>query len=237
MTLDRRSLVILGVGLCGLVAVVPALAASPEPSGTGAPTASVAPSLEPVASPSPTGTPAPPATTATQAPVSLAPSVAPASPDTEKSGTSPDAKPKHDKADEVPVTVTGVVTSTVDADGDPTFALTSAGTTWELSAGPPWYWGDKNPLKASVGKSVTVTGSQEAGKNEIDVGTVDGVAVRAGGKPPWAGGPWVVGKIHPGWKDWMADGKPGKGHGHGQAKDKSAAGGPDDRGEDDASGD
>ena len=35
----------------------------------------------------------------------------------------------------------------------------------------------------------------------------------APGKPPWAGGPWVVGETHPGWKPWMADGKPGKGHG------------------------
>ena len=42
---------------------------------------------------------------------------------------------------------------------------------------------------------------------------MDGKALREGGKPPWAGGPWVVGATHPGWKPWMADGKPGKGHG------------------------
>ena len=36
---------------------------------------------------------------------------------------------------------------------------------------------------------------------------------------------WVVGSTHPGWKPWMADGKPGKGLGRegapGQQKDKT----------------
>jgi hypothetical protein len=59
---------------------------------------------------------------------------------------------------------------------------------------------------------VTIAGDQE-GDAEVDVDTVDGKAIRAPGKPPWAGGPWVVGPSHPGWKSWMADGKPGKGHG------------------------
>jgi hypothetical protein len=52
------------------------------------------------------------------------------------------------------------------------------------------------------------------------VETVNGKALRAAGKPPWAGGPKVVGKIHPGWKE----GKAGRGHGRdgapGQHKDK-----------------
>ena len=30
------------------------------------------------------------------------------------------------------------------------------GKTWQLSAGPSWYWGDKNPLNAYVGKSVGI---------------------------------------------------------------------------------
>ena len=84
--------------------------------------------------------------------------------------------------------------------------------------GPPWYWGDKNPLAAYVGKSVTVAGEAEQGGTELDVDTVDGTAIRAPGKPPWAGGPWAIGPTHPGWKDWMAGGKPGKG----QDKDKAA---------------
>jgi hypothetical protein len=61
----------------------------------------------------------------------------------------------------------------------------------------------------------------------LSVDTVDGKAIRAAGKPPWAGGPWVVGSSHPGWKDWMADGKRGKGLGRenapGQNKDTSGS--------------
>ena len=145
--------------------------------------------------------------------------------------TKPDktAKPdKPEKAPEVAVTVTGTVTQGTDDKGRPTFSLTAGGTTWSLSAGPAWYWGDKNPLKAHVGDQVTITGSHRTGDTELDVATVDGTAIRAAGKPAWAGGPWRVGETHPGWKDWMADGKPGKGLGRegapGQLK-KAADGG------------
>jgi hypothetical protein len=124
-----------------------------------------------------------------------------------------DKAAKAAKAPEIAVTVTGTVAQTTDAKGRPTFTLTAGGTTWELSAGPKWYWGDKNPLAAYVGKSVTVVGSHHEGETDLSVDTVDGTAIRAAGKPPWAGGPWVVGSTHPGWKSWMADGKPGKGIG------------------------
>jgi hypothetical protein len=115
-----------------------------------------------------------------------------------------------DDANEVAVTAQGTVATTTDAKGDHHYTLTGGGKTWDLSAGPPWFWGDKNPLNAYVGKSVTVVGTTETGGTEIDVTTVDGKAIRAPGKPPWAGGPWVVGPTHPGWKPWMAGGKPGK---------------------------
>ena len=139
--------------------------------------------------------------------------------------------PKPDKGPEVATTVRGTVVKGVDADGKPTFTITVDGTTWTLSAGPAWYWGDKNPLAASVGKVVSIAGSHREGSTELDVESVDGKALREPGKPPWAGGPWVVGPTHPGWKDWMADGKPGKdkgdGHGResapGQQKKESAA--------------
>jgi hypothetical protein len=134
---------------------------------------------------------------------------------------------KADKAPETPVSLTGTVQQSSDADGRPTYTVTVNGKTWTLSAGPPWFWGDKNPLKAYVGKSVTVAGTTHAGEAEIDVETVDGKALREPGKPPWAGGPWVVGPTHPGWKDWMADGKPGNGLGRenapGQLKKESTA--------------
>ena len=140
----------------------------------------------------------------------------------------PNEPAKADKAPEIALTVTGTVTQSTDAEGRPTFTLTAGTTTWDLSAGPPWYWGTKNPLAAYVGKSVTVVGTHREGSTDLSVDTIDGVALRAAGKPPWAGGPWVVGPSHPGWKSWMADGKPGKGHGRetapGQNKDEAPGG-------------
>jgi hypothetical protein len=101
--------------------------------------------------------------------------------------------------------------------------MTVDGVVWELSAGPKWFWGANNPLAAFSGKTVTVTGTYHAGENELDVDSVDGQILRAPGRPAWAGGPKVVGKIHPGWKD----GKPGHGHGRenapGQLKNKDKA--------------
>ena len=133
---------------------------------------------------------------------------------------------KAEKGPEVAVTIEGTVQQGTDGQGRPSFTVTAAGKTWELSAGPPWYWGDKNPLAAYAGKSVKIAGSTHEGSSELDVETVDGTAIRAEGKPPWAGGPWVVGSSHPGWKSWMADGKPGKGLGRenapGQLKDKTS---------------
>jgi hypothetical protein len=138
----------------------------------------------------------------------------------------PAKAPKADKGPELAMTVVGTVNAGTDADGRPSYTITADGKTWTLSAGPAWYWGDKNPLAAFVGKSVTVAGTTHANQTELDVTTVDGAAIREPGKPPWAGGPWVVGPSHPGWKDWMADGKPGKGHGRenapGQLKKESA---------------
>ena len=130
-----------------------------------------------------------------------------------RQGTEGGQGPKAAKTPEVAVTVKGTVTKGTDDKGRPTYSVTADGKTWELSAGPSWYWGDKNPLNAYVGKSVSIAGSTHEGETELDVETVDGTALRAPGKPPWAGGPWVVGETHPGWKPWMADGKPGKGHG------------------------
>ena len=138
----------------------------------------------------------------------------------------PTKSPKAEKGPEVAASVAGTVSAATDADGRPSYTITANGKTWTLSAGPAWFWGDKNPLAAYVGKSVTVAGTSHANETEVDVETVDGKAIRAPGKPPWAGGPWVVGPTHPGWKEWMADGKPGNGHGRenapGQQKKESA---------------
>ena len=43
------------------------------------------------------------------------------------------------------------------------------------------------------------------GGTSVDVQSVDGKQIREPGKPPWAGGPMVVGKDHPGWSQDKAD--------------------------------
>jgi len=132
---------------------------------------------------------------------------------------------KPDKGPEIAVTVRGTVEQSTDEKGRPTFTITVDGTTWELSAGPKWFWGDNSPLAAHVGTTVEVAGTHHEGETDLDVETVDGKALRAEGKPPWAGGPKVVGEAHPGWKAWKAEGKPGNGLGRkdapGQNKDKA----------------
>ena len=142
------------------------------------------------------------------------------------------AKERPDKGPEVEATIVGVVEESTDDKGRPTFTITTDGVTWELSAGPKWFHGENSPLAAFVGRSVEIAGTYRDGapERELDVHTVDGQPLREEGKPPWAGGPHVVGESHPGWKEWMADGERGKDHGRkhapGQTKDKSTE--PDD---------
>jgi hypothetical protein len=111
--------------------------------------------------------------------------------------------PKASHEPEVQVTLKGSVSATTSTDGSVDYTLTANGKTLKLEAGPTWFWGDKNPLKAYVGKTVTVVGEQSG--DEVDVISVDGTAIRAAGKPPWAGGWKVVGKTHPGWSQEKAD--------------------------------
>ena len=128
----------------------------------------------------------------------------------------PAATPKPAKtpdADEGPIqTLTGTLGTRTDADGDRDYVLGDV----ELSVGPPWFWGTNNPLEQYVGSSVTVTGRMEtnppstnsngrandADGPEFEVCTINGTAVQAEGKPPWAGGPKAVGERHPGYKGW-----------------------------------
>lgn len=128
----------------------------------------------------------------------------------------PGKGPKAQHVPEVAITLHGTVVAATDADGEASFTLTSGGTTYELEAGPSWWWGDKNPLKSSVGKTVTIVGEHAQGSTTVDVESVDGAAIRDPGKPPWAGGWRVVGSKHPGWAQWKVD-KAGataaKGHG------------------------
>ncbi|HVL53580.1 MAG TPA: hypothetical protein VM344_04915 [Vitreimonas sp.] len=131
---------------------------------------------------------------------------------------------KPDKGPAIERTITGTIEQGSDDKGRPTFTLTDGGTTWELSAGPKWFHGDGSPLAAWVGQSVEIAGTYHEGETELDVDTVNGERLRHAGKPAWAGGPWDVGEAHPGWREWMVDGKPGHGYGRehapGQLKDK-----------------
>ena len=82
----------------------------------------------------------------------------PGPPDHAKKGK----KPKGD-----PVTVTGVVGSRSDAKGRTEYTLTSGSRVLILDAGPSWFYGDDHPLAASVGKSVTIVGTQRADEDEV----------------------------------------------------------------------
>jgi cytoskeletal protein RodZ len=213
VTIQRRRWIWIAVGIIAALAIaIPVLGADPSPSASPSGQASPETTASPDATASPEATASPAQTAVPEAPKPdrTAEPDATAEPGDQGPGQGNGKPDKADKEPEVDVTVQGTVQQTTDGQGRPAFTLTAAGKTWELSAGPPWFWGDKNPLKAYVGKSVTIAGEAEDGGTELDVSTVNGTAIRAPGKPPWAGGPWVVGPTHPGWKPWMANGKPGK---------------------------
>jgi hypothetical protein len=130
---------------------------------------------------------------------SPSPSAAPAA-----SGRGPEPRgPKGSEAPEVQVTIRGLVKSAPVDKGRPDFTLEANGKTLKLETGPKWFKGTANALLPFVGKTVTIVGEQNG--DEIDVLSVDGTAIRAPGKPPWAGGWKVVGKDHPGWSQAKAD--------------------------------
>jgi hypothetical protein len=137
-------------------------------------------------------------------------------PKTDNPGKGPKAE-KGPKVPEVPVTLSGRVGTRTDADGDTVYTLTVGATVYELQVGPPWWWGDKHPLKDLVGDTVAVTGERAEGSTQVDLFTIDGKIVREAGRPPWAGGWKAVGERHPGWSQWKADKfaakAAGKGHG------------------------
>lgn len=109
---------------------------------------------------------------------------------------------KAARGPEIAAELRGVVTETTDDKGRATFTMTVDGTTWELSAGPKWFWGTDHPLRAFAGDTVTVTGTYHEGDTDLSVDAVDGTPLRGEGRPPWAGGPRAQGERHPGWKAW-----------------------------------
>ena len=130
-----------------------------------------------------------------------------------------------EKVPTTPITISGTIEVATDENGKDTYTLRDGGTTYTLSAGPPWFFGNNHPLKPYVGQSVTVDGEIAEGTTDVDVTAVDGTALRESGKPPWAGGWKVVGERHPGWSQEKADrfeAKFGDCFPPGQCKDKPA---------------
>ncbi|MEO8511812.1 MAG: hypothetical protein ABI534_11315 [Chloroflexota bacterium] len=103
------------------------------------------------------------------------------------------------KAPKVEVTLEGSIGSTTDENGRVSYTLAVDDVTYELSAGPRWYWREENPLEPFVGQTVTVQGLTREGSTEVDVRRVNDVEIRGEGRPPWAGGWKRVGALYPGW--------------------------------------
>ena len=167
---------------------------------------SPSPGVEPGGKPEATPTPAVEQAASPKAAATLKPAA------TAKPAATPKPAKVPDETKGPIETLTGTLGTRTDADGDREYVLNGT----ELSVGPPWFWGTKNPLEPYVGKSVSVTGRMEtdppstkangkannADGPEFEVYTVNGTTVRAEGKPPWAGGPKVVGERHPGYAGW-----------------------------------
>ena len=130
-----------------------------------------------------------------------------------------------DKVAKAPITISGTIDAAANAEGKKSYTLTDGGKTYELDAGPHWFFDEgQYPLDKYVGQTVTIEGEIAEGSDEVEVISVNGTALRAPGKPPWAGGWKVVGERHPGWSQEKADrmkAKFGDCFPPGQCKDKS----------------
>ena len=181
----------------------------------------------PVLAADPSGSPVTPDASPSMAPATVEPSASPSAPaeplaepeasDEDEPEASDEAKPAkpdkakaHDDEAESDVSVTGKVAAKADADGEPGYTLTSGTTVHTLDAGPPWYWGDHNPLAAV--RRQDRHGRRRAGDRQRRARCPVGRRQRhpGHGKPPWAGGWKVVGKIHPGWSQEKSDRWPAK---------------------------
>jgi hypothetical protein len=127
-----------------------------------------------------------------------------------------------------PITISGTLEASTDADGKAVYSLTDGGKTYSLEAGPRWFFDTGTyPLDPYVGQSVTIDGEIAEGSSEVDVISVNGTALREAGKPAWAGGWKIVGEKHPGWSQDKADrfkARFGDCFPPGQCKDKPAKG-------------
>jgi hypothetical protein len=115
--------------------------------------------------------------------------------------------------------LTGTIVAVVDADGVSEYYLQlDDGSQLKLSVGPPWYWGSENPLAEYVNQVVEVQGYDKTGvpdeqaadiakkravaEASFDVRVIEDETLWTTFRPPWAGGPAVVGEVHPGFAGW-----------------------------------
>jgi hypothetical protein len=111
---------------------------------------------------------------------------------------------QKEKTPSAPITIAGTVEKSTDAEGETVYTLADGGKTYKLEAGPKWFF-EAYPLEQYVGQSVTIDGEIAEGSDVVEVLSVNGTALRAAGKPPWAGGWKAVGEKHPGWSQEKAD--------------------------------
>jgi hypothetical protein len=125
-------------------------------------------------------------------------------------GTGTGTAPGQQKAKtpKTPITLNGTIEKSAGTgeDAETQYTLSDGGKTYTLDAGPKWFFNAGSyPLDQYVGKTVKVEGEVAEGSTDVDVISIDGTALRASGKPPWAGGWKAVGEKHPGWSQEKAD--------------------------------
>jgi len=115
--------------------------------------------------------------------------------------------------------LTGTVIAVVDTEGVTEYFLELAdGTQVKLDMGPAWFWTSGGPLAGLVGQEVTLGGhlsdgvpnenasdvakEHATGEEAFDVHFINGEPLWITSRPPWAGGPAVVGETHPGFEGW-----------------------------------
>ena len=119
----------------------------------------------------------------------------------------PSVRPAHEQAqvDDRRVSLTGRLSLVGGSATDVRYRLEVGDETYDLDAGPAWFFADDHPLAAYVGRTVTIVGERSRTSGEIEVLSVDGTTLREPGRPPWAGGWKRVGERHPGWSQEKAD--------------------------------
>ncbi len=136
-------------------------------------------------------------------------------PSGEPSPTGPARAPAVETREGTLETLEGTLETDQDTDGGTVYRVSDGTSSVPLGVGPPWFYGDDHPLAELVGQRITVIGQRDDGtpgheavpeasghgQPSFEVYSVNGIELRAPGKPRWAGGPAAVGDRHPGLAD------------------------------------